>query len=120
MDNTQKLLQISAKLFQHLTNMPEEEKRDEYIAKINSFLDERGILIELMQREQFVLDLKNNKSHTMLAELDKGIRERLNNVMKAVQDDLKDLQNAKKHGQQYINPYANVQVMDGRYYDKKN
>lgn len=119
MNKTQQLLQISAKLFQHLTDFPEEEKRDDYIDKINHLLDERGILMEQMQREHFVLELEN-KSHRMLVELDNGIRERLNNVMKVIQNDLKELQNAKKHEQQYMNPYASVQVMDGRYYDKKN
>lgn len=115
----QKLLQISAKLFQHLTNLPTDEQRDEHIEKIHQLLDERGILIEKMQSDGFQMDLEN-KSHAMLAELDKGIRERLDKVMKAVQSDLKDLQNAKKNEQQYMNPYASVQVMDGRYYDKKN
>ncbi|MBD8031479.1 MULTISPECIES: flagellar protein FliT [Solibacillus] len=119
MDNIQQLLQVSAKLYQHLASLPEEEKRDEYIEKINSLLDERGLIMEHLLLNHFVLDI-NNKSHAMLAELDKGIRERLNKVMKVIQNDLKGLQNAKKHEQQYMNPYANVQVMDGRYYDKKN
>ena len=115
----QQLLQVSAKLYQHLTNLPTEEQRDEYIEKIHQMLDERGILIEKMHNDGFQLDLVK-KSHAMLAELDKGIRERLAKVMQSVQADLKDLQNAKKSEQQYMNPYANVQVMDGRYYDKKN
>ncbi|MGE7022762.1 flagellar protein FliT [Solibacillus cecembensis] len=115
----QQLLQISAKLYQHLTKLPTEEQRDEHIEQTHQMLDERGILIEKMQSDGFQMDLEN-KSHAMLAELDKGIRERLDKVMKAVQADLKDLQNAKKNEQQYMNPYASVQVMDGRYYDKKN
>ena len=119
MDQTQQLLQVSARLYQHLTEVPVDEARDGYIEKINSLLDERGILIEAMQRNGFQLDFEH-KSHTMLAELDKGILERLDKVMKAIQLDLKDLQNAKKNEKQYINPYASVQVMDGRYYDKKN
>ena len=119
MDHTQQLLQVSAKLYQHLTEVPADEARDGYIDKIHSLLDERGILIETMQRNGFQID-SGNKSHTMLAELDKGIHERLDKVMKAVQLDLKDLQNAKKNEKQYMNPYSNVQVMDGRYYDKKN
>lgn len=119
MEMTQQVLQVSAKLYQHLTTLPKEEQRDEYIEKINALLDERGILIETMQQDGFRIDL-NDKSHIMLAELDKGIRERLSNVMKSIQEDLKDLQNAKKNEKQYLNPYASVQVMDGRYYDKKN
>ncbi|WP_332650934.1 flagellar protein FliT [Lysinibacillus sp. 54212] len=119
MEMVQQLLQVSAKLYQHLTDLPKEEQRDEYIEKVHLLLDERGILIEKMQIDGFQVNL-GNKSHVMLAELDKGIRERLNKVMKSIQVDLKDLQNAKKNEQQYMNPYASVQVMDGRYYDKKN
>lgn len=119
MDKIQQLLQVSAKLYQHLTTLPSDEKRDEFIETIHGLLDERGILIEKMQQEGFHVD-SENKSHTMLVELDRGIRERLANVMKAVQADLKDLQNAKKNEKQYLNPYSSVQVMDGRYYDKKN
>lgn len=115
----QQLLQVSAKLYQHLANIPTDEQRDEYIEKIHKMLDERGILIEKMQNDGFQISLEN-KSHAMLTELDKGIRERLAKVMQSIQADLKDLQNAKKNEQQYMNPYANVQVMDGRYYDKKN
>lgn len=118
MDNTQTLLQVSAKLYQHLTDLPSEEQRDEYIEKIHLLLDERGLLIEKMQQEGFQVDLEN-KSHGMLVELDKGIRERLNRVMKLIQEDLKGIQNAKKNEQQYMNPYASVQVMDGRYFDNK-
>lgn len=119
MEREPQLLQVSAKLYQHLTNMPETEKRDEYIEKINSLLDERGQLIEQMNSDGFKVD-QNNKSHLMLLQLDKGIKERLVKVMKTIQEDLKTLQIAKKNEKQYTNPYSEIQVMDGRYYDKKN
>lgn len=119
MDNLQQLLQVSAKLYQHLTKLPEEAERDEYIEKINTFLDERGQIINIIKNSDFVFN-QNDKSHVMLAELDKGIGERLQNVMDLVKSDLRELQNAKKNEKQYIDPYASVAVMDGRYYDKKN
>lgn len=119
MEQVKELLQISAKLYQHLAVIPKSEKRDEYIEQINQQLDERGIIIEKLREQGFIAN-PAEKSHVTLIELDKGIRERLNIVMKEIKDDLKDLQNAKKNEQQYMNPYANVQVMDGRYYDKKN
>lgn len=112
------LLQVSAKLYQHLTNTPKAEKRDEYIEKINSLLDERGQLIERMENDGFEMD-QTNQSHLMLLELDKGIQERLGKVMKTIQEDLKTLQITKKNEKQYTNPYSEIQVMDGRYYDKK-
>ena len=119
MEMVQQLLQVSAKLYQHLTDLPTDDKRDEYIEKIHTLLDERGLLINKLKKEKFTIDA-TNKSHSTLVQLDKGIRERLDIVMKAIQSDLKDLQNAKKYEKQYLNPYASVQVMDGRYYDKKN
>lgn len=119
MNNLQQLLQVSAKLYQHLTDIPTEGQRDAYIEKVNSLLDKRGEIIDLLKNENFIFD-PQNKSHSMLAELDKGIRERLEKVMKEIKSDLKELQNAKKNEKQYLNPYASVAVMDGRYYDKKN
>ncbi|QCR31527.1 flagellar protein FliT [Lysinibacillus sp. SGAir0095] len=118
MDNTQRLLQISAKLLKHLTDIPKGEDRSEYIDEINLMLDERGALIDKLSQEGFVMDA-NNKIHNTLAQLDKGIRERLDDVMKLVKQDMKDLQNSKKNEKQYMNPYSSVQVMDGMYYDKK-
>lgn len=118
MENIQQFLQVSAKLFKHLSKLPEEEQRDSYIERANTLLDERGIVMEKLQQNGFKIDIQL-KSHVMLIELDKGIRERLNDLMNVIQNDLKDLQNSKKSELQYLNPYANVQVMDGRYYDKK-
>ncbi|KYG91196.1 flagellar assembly protein FliT [Metasolibacillus sp. FSL K6-0083] len=118
MDKLQQLLQVSAKLYQHLTEIPAGETRDKYIEQIDVLLDERGACMENLLADGFQFDTAN-RSHKMLAELDKGIRERLNKVMDTVKEDMKDLNNAKKNEKQYINPYANVSTMDGRYYDNK-
>ena len=117
-DLTHELLQISAKLFQHLMTVPKNEERDAYIEKINAFLDERGVLIEKMRAAKFVFN-PNESLHAILAELDKGITEHLSNILNAIKSDLKDLKNQKKNEMQYMNPYSHVQVMDGMYYDKK-
>lgn len=119
MDTIQVLLQVSAKLYQHLTYLPAEDERDAYIEKVNQLLEERGNVASRLQTGSFMFD-EQNKSHQMLLELDKGIKKRLNNVMNAIKEDLRAIQNSKKNEQQYLNPYANVAVMDGRYYDKKN
>lgn len=114
----QNVLQVSARLYEHLGNIPKGEKRDTYIEKINELLDERSILIEELRNSGFVMD-DTKEYHIILVELDKGIRNRLNNVMVEIKHDMKDLQNAKKNEKQYMNPYSNVRVMDGMYYDRK-
>ena len=118
MENIQQLLQISAKLLKHLTEIPKGEERSTYIDEINLMLDERGTLIEKLRQEGFVME-SENKLHETLVQLDKSIRKRLDTVMKIVKQDMKDLQNSKKNEKQYMNPYSSVQVMDGMYYDKK-
>lgn len=118
MDLTKELLQVSAKLYQLLTSLPKGEERDEYIDKINALLDERGEIINTLKNENFQINT-NIKSHVMLIELDRGIRERLQHVMDVIKQDIKNIKNAKKNEQQYMNPYSSVRVMDGMYYDKK-
>ncbi|HBT72652.1 MAG TPA: flagellar protein FliT [Lysinibacillus sp.] len=113
------LLQVSANLFKILGDIPKGEERDEYIDNINNMLDQRGKIIEDLVQEGFQFE-EQNRIHRTLLELDNGIKERLAIVMSAVKQDMANLQKTKKSEQQYFNPYSNVRVMDGMYYDKKN
>ncbi len=113
------LLQVSANLFKLLGDIPIGEYRDEYIDNINTMLDKRGTIIESLVQEGFHFD-EQNRIHQTLLQLDNGIKERLTAVMNAIKQDMANLQKTKKSEQQYFNPYANVRVMDGMYYDKKN
>lgn len=119
MHQTDQLLQVSANLFKHLGDIPNGEERDEYINTINSMLDKRETIIKGLRQEGFQFD-EQNRIHRTLLELDKGIKQRLAAVMDAVKQDMANLQKTKKSEQQYYNPYSNVRVMDGMYYDKKN
>lgn len=114
----QQMLQISAKIYEKLVKNPEESVRDEYIEEINTLLDQRGKIMEDVTKADFSYN-ENDKVHQTLFELDKGIRSRLDRVMSSIKEDMRELQVSKKSEQQYTNPYANVQVMDGMYYDKK-
>ncbi|MEA0554076.1 flagellar protein FliT [Lysinibacillus irui] len=113
------LLQVSANLYKLLGDIPKGEDRDEYIDNINSKLDKRGKIIEDLVQESFKFN-EQNRIHRTLLDLDNGIKERLAAVMNAVKQDMANLQKTKKSEQQYFNPYSNVRVMDGMYYDKKN
>lgn len=112
------LLQLSANLYKMLGEIPHSLERDDFIKNINDMLDKRGELIKDLQQAGFKYDDQNRIHHT-LYELDKGIKERLVTVMNAVKVDMNNLQKTKKNEDRYFNPYANVRVMDGMYYDKK-
>ncbi|AWE06406.1 flagellar protein FliT [Lysinibacillus sp. 2017] len=114
----QELLQISAKLYEKLAENPNESVRDEFIEEVNSLLDQRGLIVKSVYESGFTFD-KTIKIHQTLFELDKGIRERLERILKSIKMDMRELHTSKKSDQQYLNPYGHVQVMDGMYYDKK-
>jgi flagellar protein FliT len=118
MDLIQQLLQVSAKLYKHLSAFPSGEERTEYIDEVNGLLDERGILVKQLREQNFQYD-ETDETHVTLYKLDKGIRERLDLLFNEVKADLKKFNDTKKYEKQYINPYASVRAMDGRYYDKR-
>jgi len=117
MGPVERLLSISARLYEHLSTIPYGDDREEFIGKINDLLDERGAIIEELKQSGKSLDGHQLFKH--LQELDRGIQERLQKVMAAIKTDMKTLQQSKKTEQQYLNPYSSVRVMDGMYYDGK-
>lgn len=114
----QQLLKCSSHLYETLSTFPEDSEREAFIVEVNKQLDERGLLIEKLKRDNFVYNSEDNV-HKILFELDKGIKERLNKQLSTIKHDLKELQASKKSEQQYNNPYSHLQSMDGMYYDRK-
>lgn len=114
----EQLLSVSAKLYKHLTEIPDVEDREKYIELIDELLEQRGQLIELLKLTNSP-SLEGHQLTPHLLELDGGIQERLQKVMKVIKNDMKNLQQSKKSEQQYLNPYSNVRVMDGMYFDGK-
>lgn len=111
-------MQISAQLYKYLTQIPTGEERTDYTNKINDYLDDRGKLVDQIKQFNFKYD-ETNKTHQTLFELDKGIQERLSKVLDVVKEDIKELNNSKKHEQHYIDPYESLRTLEGRYYDGK-
>ncbi len=117
MGPVERLLSISARLYEHLSTIPDGDDREEFIEKIDVLLDERGAIIEELKQSGKSLDGHQLNKH--LQKLDSDIQERLQKVMTVIKTDMKTLQQSKKTEQQYLNPYSSVRVMDGMYYDGK-
>lgn len=118
MGPVEKLLATSAQLYEHLTVIPDGDERDQYIEKIDEFLEKRGQLLEeVMSSNNVSLDGHQLTPH--LIKLDAGIQGRLKKVMDTIKTDMRNLQQSKKSEQVYLNPYSNVSSVDGRYYDGK-
>jgi flagellar protein FliT len=111
-------LQVSATIFKKLTDVPKSEERDEYIEEISSLLETRGAYVEQLKALGFKYDVENT-THVTLYELDKGIQERLKQVLEIIKDDFKNLYNAKRNEIHYIDPYDNLRNLESRYFDSK-
>lgn len=116
MDQIQKFLQVSAQLYKHLTKLPPDKERDEYIQKIDEYLDKRGSIIEQIQQLEGN-PLPGHPFEKQLRELDKGIMERLKKAKAEIGQDMKNLQISKTSGRRYVDPYASVRTMDGTFFD---
>jgi flagellar protein FliT len=110
-------LQISAELYKFLSQTIEEKISSESVDKINELLDEREKIVTKLKND-FMYDA-TNKTHAIMFELDKGIREKLDLIMDTVKDNIKDLQLSKKVERQYIDPYEEVRHLNARYFDGK-
>ncbi|MGX9133383.1 flagellar protein FliT [Rummeliibacillus sp. JY-2-4R] len=113
MELLQELLQVSAQLYKLLTKLPSEKDRDEYIKKVDDYLDNRGAIIEQLQQ----LEVNPLPFEKQLCELDSGIRKQLESLKSEIAQDMKNLQKSKKTERRYVDPYASVRVMDGTYFD---
>lgn len=115
MGDVENFLAVSEKLYSHLTTLPSEENRIEYIEEINHLLDVREAAIRSIGDE----DLSASSFYNRLVVLDRGINQRLEKFMASIKGDLKDLQQKKRHESAYSNPYAVTQTLDGMYFDNK-
>lgn len=118
MDLLQQLLQVSALLFKHLSELPPDKERDEYLQITDRLLDERGAIIEKLQQLE-VNPLPGHPFEKQLRELDERIRKRLKAQKDEISTDIKNLHLSKKSERSYVDPYASVRVMDGSYFDGK-
>lgn len=109
------LLATSATLFHHLTEVPDGDDRDAYIARIDELLDKRGALLAQLTPDA----MRGHQLLPHLLELDEGIRLRLDHVMNIVKKDIKNFQKSRETERQYTNQYDSVRNLDGMYYDGK-
>lgn len=91
-----------------------EQDLDEYIEKINWFLEERKTMLLEMP------DLKGLEEHTKqeLVQMEKKLQLHMKKQMDSIKGEIKILQLKKQKNDYYANPYENVNF-DGTFFDKK-
>jgi len=117
MSRMESLYKISKKMLKTLNkDYISVDERMDIINKVNNLLGERGLIIEVLNPPYTP---KEEVIGLQVVELDKLIRERMDELHKTIQMDLKQLKQQKDSNKRYINPYKDMKTVDGMYLDNK-
>ena len=92
------------------------EERTEIVTKVNELIEERGSIVKEIKPPYTD---KEEKIGEQIIELDQQIKVKMDQLFKEIQEDLKKLKKKKDSNITYMNPYKNVNTVDGMYLDHK-
>lgn len=92
------------------------EERTEIITKVEGLLEKRG---KIVQEIKPPYTEEEKKIGVQVIELDKKIKEKMDQLFTDIQADLKKLKKKKDSNITYMNPYKDVKSVDGMYLDNK-
>lgn len=117
MSSVQEIFRITERLITILEKPVPQENREDVIDEISFLLEER---------EKFLKELKkpNNEHEKQIGKQvikwNIIINEKLDQIKSQVQKDIMNLKKTKATNKHYVNPYKDVTISDGMFYDKRN
>lgn len=92
------------------------EARDRLIESIDAMLNKRETLVQQVQPPYTEEEVQLGKQ---IVEMDRIIKEKMHHVLGSIEGDLRRLKQKKDSDKTYINPYKNLETVDGMYVDNK-
>ncbi|RLL46652.1 flagellar protein FliT [Oceanobacillus piezotolerans] len=92
------------------------KNREEMINKVNNLLEQRGMEMESINPPYTEDEKQLGKE---LLHLNEGVQRQIEAAFLELKKEMKQVKRQKASNKKYLNPYQNVQIMDGRYLDKK-
>ncbi|WP_409295713.1 flagellar protein FliT [Peribacillus sp. SCS-26] len=92
-----------------------EEKREEQVTEIERILEERQSLLAAATAP---FSDEEKTTGLLLIGLEKQVNDKMAQIKREIQQDIKKLQQKKLGSQKYINPYQGL-ATDGYFYDKR-
>lgn len=116
MSSIQELLLCNEDLLQMLRKgLPEDEKREAYLADINKLLDNRSTVL---MKVDFTDGAVQQQKEQLVRE-DAEIRKLMAEQQNIIKEDIKRLKAQRQKKKQYANPYQSLAQQDGIFYDKR-
>jgi flagellar protein FliT len=109
------LFHVTKELYELLHQPAGKEQRDETIEALQRLLDERDLLIQKLQPPY---SEEEQELGMQIVSLNEEIYEKLQELKRQIQFDLKSIKQKKIANRNYMNPYQPLSL-DGMFYDKK-
>lgn len=116
MNRLEKLYQITCQLKELLDQDVTAKNREEIIQQMTELIDQRG---ELMKSISPPYTKEESEMGRKVLELNGFIQEKMNALFNELKLEMKQVKQQRQSKQRYVNPYQDVQVMDGMFLDSK-
>lgn len=116
MNSVQEIYRITEQIIKLVEKPVQQENRDSVIEMITSLLEEREKSLEHMEKPRTETEKKLAEQILLWNAI---ILEKFNRLKFEVQQDLIQLKKTKATNKQYVNPYQDVSLSDGMFYDKR-
>lgn len=92
------------------------DDRTKIISEVNELLEQRDVILEGIKPPYTEEEESVGKEVVMM---DLKIKEKMEDLYKSVQTDLRKLKQKKDSNKRYMNPYQGMKTVDGMYMDDK-
>lgn len=116
MNSVQEVYRITEQIIKLVEKPVQQENRDSVIEMITSLLEEREKSLKHMEKPRTETEKKRAEQILLWNAI---ILEKFNRLKFEVQQDLIQLKKTKATNKQYVNPYQDVSLSDGMFYDKR-
>lgn len=116
MNRLEPVYEITEEMMELVSNNITSKERESVIEKLNELLLQREKLLHSIS-EPYSMEEKQLSKR--LIPLNKQVHIEMEKIFTKLKKEMKQMQKRKSSNQRYVNPYRNVQVMDGMYMDRK-
>ncbi|MBU7594575.1 flagellar protein FliT [Metabacillus halosaccharovorans] len=116
MSSVQEIYRITEQIIKLVENPVSQENRDRVIELITSLLEEREKSLKDIEKPRTENEKKLAEQILLWNEIILG---KFNHLKFQVQQDMILLKKTKATNKQYVNPYQDVSLSDGMFYDKR-
>ncbi|MGG1594093.1 flagellar protein FliT [Terribacillus saccharophilus] len=116
MNRVQALYDTTAQLDTLVSQPVTSENREEVVQSLTALLEVRSSQMEEL-KPPFTTE-ENNLGKELLP-MNKRISKKVQHIFDQLKVDIRTIKKQKQSGKKYINPYASMQTLDGRFLDKR-